>query len=493
MTTEDQQSRQEQPEYKRGPIARVLSIFGILFPRRAKQWIILTRRFRILTVLSVVVLLGFIASFFFYFSSTPAFCRSCHFMEKYVDSWEGSTHNKNGCNDCHFPPGWRNVLRAKLASSSQVIKTLTGTHSSKPHAEIEDAACLRPGCHETRLLKGKVTFKKKYHFDHEPHLTKLRRGKKLRCTSCHSQIVQGSHISVTESVCFTCHFKGKMHERSIDPIAGCPSCHQPPDKEIVLTEDFTFDHKPFLKRDVACWKCHFDAIQGDGDVPQQVCLTCHAEPEKLAKRSDPTALHDWHVTQRKVECFRCHEEIRHGLHPEPYKRKGTCATCHVSGHDPATQIFAGQGAQGVKPSRGSHSLSNVDCVACHEMKLPSKGVAGVGTHKATEQACLACHGKRYKGKLAEWQSLGKETLDEAKEKLTQAQKAYDALPAGLPAKVKALAPLSRARHNYDLVAKGFVVHNLDYSLDVLEKVSKDADEAARIAKQATTKPTTNPN
>ena len=68
------------------------------------------------------------------------------------------------------------------------------------------------GCHETRLLQGKVKFKR-FYFDHKPHLTELRRGKKLRCTSCHSQIVQGDHMKVTESTCFLCHFKeiGRAH------------------------------------------------------------------------------------------------------------------------------------------------------------------------------------------------------------------------------------------------------------------------------------------
>ena len=37
----------------------------------------------------------------------------------------------------------------------------------------------------------------------------MTRGIKLRCTSCHSQIVQGQHMAVTATTCFLCHFKNQ--------------------------------------------------------------------------------------------------------------------------------------------------------------------------------------------------------------------------------------------------------------------------------------------
>ena len=42
-------------------------------------------------------------------------------------------------------------------------------------------------------------------FDHTPHLTESRKGIRLRCTSCHSQVMVGSHIAVTPSTCALCH------------------------------------------------------------------------------------------------------------------------------------------------------------------------------------------------------------------------------------------------------------------------------------------------
>ena len=103
----------------------------------------------------------------------------------------------------------------------QLLKYVTATRARGPSAEIPDASCLRSGCHETRLLSGRVDFHG-IPFDHTPHLEEGRRGKTLRCTSCHSQIVQGSHMTVTTTTCFLCHFKDQ-------PLnAGLRACTAPP-------------------------------------------------------------------------------------------------------------------------------------------------------------------------------------------------------------------------------------------------------------------------
>ena len=43
-------------------------------------------------------------------------------------------------------------------------------------------------------------------FSHPRHIEQMRRQKQLRCTTCHSQIVQGAHMTVTDVECFICHF-----------------------------------------------------------------------------------------------------------------------------------------------------------------------------------------------------------------------------------------------------------------------------------------------
>src|SRR5512133_3630592 len=88
------------------------------------------------------------------YSMQPSFCNSCHIMEPYYKAWHQSTHKNVACVDCHFAPGLENTLQGKWHASSQAVKYITQTYGSKPHAQIDDAACLRSGCHETRLLEG---------------------------------------------------------------------------------------------------------------------------------------------------------------------------------------------------------------------------------------------------------------------------------------------------------------------------------------------------
>src|SRR6185369_8233364 len=176
------------------------------------------------------------------YSMQPDFCRSCHIMEPYYQAWHGSTHKNVPCTDCHFEPGLKNTIKGKFEASSQAAKFITGTYGSKPHAQIHDVSCMRSGCHEKRLLEGKVNWPVTtpngnvvtIKFDHTPHLTEERRGKQLRCVSCHSQIVQGQHLVVTLDTCFLCHFKGLEHGRNEHTVGGCTGCHNAPKEKIRL-------------------------------------------------------------------------------------------------------------------------------------------------------------------------------------------------------------------------------------------------------------------
>jgi nitrate/TMAO reductase-like tetraheme cytochrome c subunit len=272
--------------------------------RRGLKWLVLG--------LLVVVVLGAGGAGLWEMSSSPKLCSSCHIMKPYVDAWKTSKHRNVACVQCHYPPGFRDTIWVKYQAVTQVVKWATQTYSSKPFAEVEDGSCLRSGCHDRRLLQGKVTFKRGIVFDHTPHLVEPRRGRQLRCTSCHSQIVVGTHIEVTDSTCFLCHFKGMKTARTLTPIAGCTGCHLPPKGDIVVGRA-TFNHDMIMQRGVPCANCHLNVIQGDGEAPRERCFTCHNQVEKLEKYPDTPFIHDFHVAQHNIECARCHTEIKHRL------------------------------------------------------------------------------------------------------------------------------------------------------------------------------------
>jgi len=444
-------------------------------------------------VLVVAAVVG--SSSFAEYSMQPDFCRSCHIMEPYYQAWHKSTHSGVACGDCHFEPGWRNTLRGKFQASSQVVKYLTRTYGTKPHAEIQDASCLRSGCHEKRLIEGRARWRLtatdgepiEITFDHAPHLSGLRRGKRLKCVSCHSQIVQGEHLTVTLDTCFICHFKGLKHGRDNEVLAGCRSCHDAP-KQLIKMELGLFNHQEYVGRGVACENCHSDSINGDGQVPKQVCGTCHNKAEHLGRYGDTVFLHRNHVTDHKVECTSCHVQIEHRLGAASPDRFGSCGTCHVGSHGGPAALYRGVGGRGVPDMPSPMARTQVDCIACHRHKQRHEDVADVvgQTFTAVGKSCVYCHGSKYDGTLAEWkQTIAKmQTASDAIYERASATVAKAGLPA--PALRRAKILLADADHNRRLVRLGHGVHNVNYATALLNAANEFCKRAEEISAQTQT-------
>lgn len=469
----------------------------------------------VLILVGVGVLLGLLGGLY-ELSSSPVLCNTCHIMKAYVQAWKTSKHNNVPCVDCHYPPELRGTLWVKYQALAQVAKWATQTYSSKPFAEVEDASCLRSGCHSTRLIQGKGVFKRGIIFDHTPHLGEVRRGRQLRCTSCHSQIVVGTHIEVTESTCFLCHFKGMKTARELKPLGGCPGCHMPPKGEIHVGS-ITFSHDSLVKRGVACEKCHLNVVEGDGEAPRERCFTCHNQPEKLEKYGDTPFIHDFHVAGHNIECARCHSEIKHRLPPpiglpvsrllrwifEPTRaeaadetaqgrkaappfqhqrsRELQCSSCHAATHRGVLEMYIGMGGRGA-PIIPSHMFQvRVECVACHvapEWEQHRAAIVGQ-TFRPSESACLGCHGARYKGMLEGWAKTMDTMTAVVKSKLVSAQALLASTPMGHPKYTEARNLIRDAEHNVDFVIFGKGVHNVFYAADLLQVSNGYLDRAVR--------------
>ena len=190
---------------------------------------------------SSVLCLGMLTGSAAWYTSRSQFCSSCHIMEPYYASWQHSSHADVSCIKCHFAPGIGEKVRGKMQGLVQLCTYITRSEGPRPVAEVSDASCLRSGCHETRSLPGPLEFHGIV-FDHGPHLQELdmagathdpgktlevvldgqssedlHRGIKLRCTSCHEQIDQTEHMSVSTGTCFLCHFKEGLFNQGVVP------------------------------------------------------------------------------------------------------------------------------------------------------------------------------------------------------------------------------------------------------------------------------------
>jgi len=437
----------------------------------------------LLILLFIVLFVGV-----FRYSESPSFCGLCHNMKEYVESWKTSSHNRVDCLNCHRKPGLLNHLKGKWGDFQLGLTyLLIGKGVKKLHYEVDDGNCLQKGCHKRGDLKGEMIFKN-VNFPHGKHLGELRRGMTLRCTACHAQLVQGLHLTVHETNCFTCHFYRagpKGEEECIScAVGGCTSCHIEPKGDIKV-RGWSFNHRKYIARGVACEKCHINVIKGDGHVPEGKCLQCHKEPEILNTKYTPPFMHKNHVTDHKIECADCHTHIRHEIGPilTMVHSPTVCDKCHSKEmHLGPRQLYRGSGGIGVPDSPSLMFITNVDCIACH--RKGEESLAALHTTKYVEraitEACVDCHGEGYDEILKHWKILLSKAENEANQRIFNVQKILYEVEKIRGANAdfkKAQNLLNEARHNYSFVLLGKGVHNIEYAFKLLNAANNKTEQA----------------
>ncbi|NPA25964.1 MAG: hypothetical protein GXO34_09075 [Deltaproteobacteria bacterium] len=439
-----------------------------------------------LLVFAVVSFICFILLIALLLKATASykFCGMCHNMTTYIESWKQSSHKDVSCLECHFEPGVWGELKGKWKAQTHVVMKITGTAPPRPHTEISDASCLREGCHSTEGLKEKTVKFKGVDFSHDTHLSELRRGKKLKCVSCHSQIVQGEHLTVTETTCFICHFYDRANHQE---ISNCQTCHTQTKAKLYIdaNENMPFIHKDYVDRGVDCEQCHFGIVYGDGHLMDNICVQCHSEPSLLSKKYSSEEMHFNHVTAHKVECFRCHAGIEHYIvreRSEKYKKRqeqlkaktltmglhydNNCAKCHTfDQHNNIHKMYAGEGGIDHKEMPSSMYEAHLDCAGCHltvyevngeTRKLKRQGFAEL------IKSCSECHGPGYEEMAKHWKEvLGKE-LEKTRVSLRETSNLLD---KNKNADANRLYDI--AQKNYTFVKNSKGIHNIDYSLSLL--------------------------
>ena len=367
-------------------------------------------------ILLLLVMVGSAA----WYTSRSEFCNSCHIMEPYYKSWQESSHKNVACIKCHFPPGVGEEVRGKMLGLVQLAKYVTQSQGPRPAAEVPDASCLRSGCHETRLLSGKVEFQG-IHFDHTPHLGEVRRGKKLRCTSCHSQIVQGRHMAVTDDA--PASFAISRTSRSTRGWPPARTATRFPTRNTIWAGASSSRHDLAYEKGVDCANCHGDVIRGKGEVPRERCLVCHNREGDLKRISDHEFMHA-HVTDHAVNCLACHLEIQHSLEPDKIVRAASqCTACHPNHHHEQIAMLEGTGGDCV-PSHANEMLSvRLECKTCHRAKEVS--ATGTVLWKGSAEACAMCHEASQVAKLMAYHQQMRAALPEMDAALQRVRKALE--------------------------------------------------------------------
>jgi len=455
--------------------------------RKRRRWPIV--------LLIVFVMLFLVAYGFYEYSYTPAFCNSCHIMKPYYDAWAGSSHKSIPCVECHISPKEGAKWDAKIQGILQVFKYVTRTYSSKPYAEIDDGACLRSGCHGERLVENYSTEEFKNHvvFDHRPHLTGVRLGRRLRCTSCHAQMVVGTHMEVTTSTCYLCHFKGSDSEE-LKKLSDCRTCHKKlPDKDIEhkvfdptdptrVIDTVTYNHEDFIAdKSTDCRSCHVNSISGTGEAKRDRCLDCHNVPEHLARFDDLPFIHDNHTTKHNVPCERCHEPILHQTRTQTLGMEQSCQRCHVATHNGQRSIYLGIGGREVSEPMPSLKYERmVDCSGCHfGHESPDEAYNWTGYNRTvTHQGCIDCHGDDaddYWDTFQEYIQEVKDRLPDIKSLLARARAAVRSSSGERAERMRKI--VDDAAYDIDFIEKSHGwAHNWDYSNALLDAAEEKLTE-----------------
>jgi len=414
-------------------------------------------------------------------TSRSSFCVTCHYMQPFYDSWKSSSHHDVECIKCHYPPNFQGAVKGKLRGIYQVVAYVSQAYKrSRPWAEIQDASCLRPNCHSVNIMADTtVVMYRGVRYQHAAHLEHPRRGTRLRCTSCHSQIVQGDHMVVTPSTCVLCHLRAGGVLSPAEQAAGkngCQLCHAAPGRGMPQ------QHPRPENLSVTCVQCHGGTVAGDGSVARERCFSCHWDQARLAQISDPTYLHEVHITEHSIECLNCHSLVEHRVVLARNLAQVNCQGCHPNLHEAQQVLFTGHGARHVPSMPNPMFTRGVQCQSCHVyhtgVEFPQLGENVV----AREQTCERCHGQGFSQLLDRWNQLLRTRVGELR--------AMEAtVRARLPRSDTAGAALvDSARFNLDIIIAGKPVHNAVYAGVVLDSTYALLKRAAATARPRVTLP-----
>jgi nitrate/TMAO reductase-like tetraheme cytochrome c subunit len=299
-----------------------------------------------------------------YHTSQPNFCGSCHIMEPYYASWKEDIHGGKldvACVDCHYAPGERTTINAKLRGLSQVASYFSGRYgATRPRAHVSNDSCMTAKCHGDQRFMDKPIDLGTVRFVHATHLQlddasqesiqkelddlskSLRtavgeeRFEKLQAAAIESgphearvdklaSLAGGAELEVERSALekFSQLNHRRVRTAQLADIQ-CTNCHSYSSERNARDGGSPAHH--FSVNTTACYTCHFN---NEGfNTGTNTCLMCHkqlpageiivhkelsaAEGQKLQSpelTAKTVKMNHQAILERKVNCASCHADV----------------------------------------------------------------------------------------------------------------------------------------------------------------------------------------
>ncbi|MCA9061735.1 MAG: NapC/NirT family cytochrome c [Planctomycetaceae bacterium] len=411
-------------------------------PRR-KRWKRLTRR----TVIILIVLSVLGSSFVGvaeYHTAQPDFCGSCHNMVPYYESWSVDLHGAKldvACVECHYAPGERTTVKAKLRGLSQLASYFGGRKAvTRPRAHVTDSSCLTSKCHGDLSFMDKPLKLGTVEFTHAKHLRRPKDSDAAAETRLKEiqqvirQAVGDEHFTELEE---TALIAGPAAERYDRLVSLCRNWHADVERQ-QLIEFSTLLHRPVRIAqldDLTCANCHAYAAPANGDkgevkhhfrVHLTSCYTCHfnnegfnvgtnscqlchelpqqeiivheplakADSEQLASASlqgQTIRMNHKEIVERNVACYSCHADV---IRNDASVTRRDCEQCHDQPRffaDWQEQLTVAQ----VAKLHSEHvDMQRAKCLDCHQEidhQLLKKADSPAEFLAHSVSNCLHCH------------------------------------------------------------------------------------------------------
>jgi nitrate/TMAO reductase-like tetraheme cytochrome c subunit len=427
------------------------------------------RRFLIWSGAALAVLAGLGAAFFAAaesYTAQPNFCASCHIMQPYFDTWKNDPHGGRmnvACVDCHYAPGERSTINAKMRGLSQVASYFSGRYgATRPRAHVAQESCLTSACHGDRAFMekplpiGSVTFTHAKHLDHPDAKEGPARARLAALREQLRQLVGADHLAELTAAA---RLVGPADERvavlsamshgwdaRLDPTLlsefvqlehrpvriaqlqslQCVDCHSNNLQSTTVANASSQHH--FSVQTSSCFTCHFNNEgfnTGTGE-----CMKCHEPPQReitvhpkldeslgtklklpeLAAR--PVKMDHSDIVARKVDCRSCHADVVLG---DSLVTRRDCERCHDRAAyfadwtpDLTTDLVVRYHAVHVPQQRAK-------CLDCHtqiqhQLAGTAQQVAGTGFLSTPLSDCAHCHTNTHNDVLSLLQGQGGTTI-----------------------------------------------------------------------------------
>ena len=351
-------------------------------PHRFRRWLLAI-------VIGLVVLAclggGFLV-FAEHYTAQPTFCASCHNMEPYYASWKQDTHGGHlniACVDCHYAPGERTTINAKMRGLSQVASYFSGRYGkSRPRAHVAPESCLTSNCHgdgrflDKPLQVGTVTFK---HSKHIKHSDEEEQKHELRFAALTKELETKLGPERFAQLKNAAREIGLAEARTDAMERLCLTWNVSVDRALLM-ELYQLTHRAVRiaqLHSLQCIDCHANASQGPTSV---------AAPGQSHFRVQKTSCYTCHFNSQAfnvgtAECMRCHTPPQKAItvHDQIPKQGAADEKSEKKAEEkPKTAEKA------IKMDHSEIVAHKVDCRACHADVI-------VGNSLVTRRDCEHCH------------------------------------------------------------------------------------------------------